>query len=42
MKLCKKLSIKNNHSFYVKEVNLRTKSNFEDNLKSEYNKRERI
>ena len=34
MKLCKKLSIKNNHSFYVKEVNLRTESNFENNART--------
>jgi len=33
MELCKKLSIENNHSFYIKEVNLNTKSNFENNAR---------
>ena len=34
MQLCKALSIKNKHSFYLKEVKLDTKSNFENNART--------
>jgi len=34
MELCKSLSIKHNHPFYLKEVKLDTKSNFENNART--------